>query len=586
MSRAFASVIRFCVVCGSSALGLGSCAGQEAQQLTPSLSQTRAAQAAFRKIVRRWFEEDEARRVRLRPSLEHFLADYGDDPRAKNARLLLAWLSILSGDFAEARQRISEGRSSSSPSVRDFAELLAARLMLAQKEPERALGVLSQIEGKLVDPAVRLICSELRLQAALASRQFAEALSALSDYLAAAPAELGDRVRERAKTALDALPSAALESRLGELQDKAARGPLPAADVWLRRMVRERLIRLAVEQKDARLARRLLDSDPGLARRNELSLELLQLAASAAQAADAQGAFVGLALEVGEPDAERRSASVARGLSASLSASLPGADSLPIVVKASDAEHVGSVLSELAASGALALVAGASDTSVERAAIWAATGSAPVLLLRDTPNLTISELSFVLGTSDMDQLDAIHKELERRKVSRWMRVGPGGFDCHATSEKAGDLRFPVKSWRQEDIPAVAILGPRSCVLELYAEAREQHFTPLLALGLEGAEVLPSLAGKSFALGGGGFPSVKPGIDVAEDFYELLGRDAGSLVRRAWAQLGGVGAKRDEKLRERLPRALSEVSVPLETTDATGFSGRRRLPRRLAIREAP
>jgi len=567
-------------------LGSGCGAGQEAQQPTPSLSQTRAAQSAYRKIVRRWFEEDEARRVRHKPSLERFLASYGDDPRAENVRLMLAWITILNGDLAEARRLVAEGRASPSPSVRDFTELLAARVMLAEQEPERALGVLLAVEGKLVDPSVRLICSELRLRAALASHHFAEALSALTDYLAAAPADLGDRVRARAKSAIDSLPESALEASLVELQAKAQRGPLTAPDVWLRRVVRERLIRQAVEKKDAQLARRLLDSDPGLVRRNELSIELLQLAASAARATDAQGAFVGLALEVGESDAERRSASVARGLSASLSAALPGADSLPIVVKASDAEHVGAALSELASAGALALVAGASDTSVERAAIWAATGSAPVLLLRDTPNLTISERSFVLGTSDMDQLDAIHKELERRSISRWMRVGPGGFDCHTTPEKAGDTSFPIKAWKQEDIPAVAILGPRSCALELYAEAREQHFAPLLALGLEGAEVLSSVGGKRFALGGGAFPSAKAGVDVPSDFYELLGHDAGRLVRRAWAQLGGVGAKRDEELRERLPRALSEVSVPLETTDATGFGGKRRLPRRLSIREAP
>jgi len=536
--------------------------------------------------VRRWFDEDEPRRVLLRPSLERFLASYPDDPRAENARLLLGWITILDGDLAGARRLVAEGRASPSPSVRDFTELLAARLMLAEQEPERALGVLLQIEGKLVDPAVRLICSELRLQAALASHHFPEALSALTDYLGAAPADLGDRVRARAKLALDALPQAALESSLAELQAKARRGPLSAPDVWLRRVVRELLMRQAVEQKDAQLARRLLDSDPGLVRRNELSVELLQLAASAAQAQGAQGAFVGLALEIGESDAERRSASVARGLTAALSASLPGAESLSIVVKASDAEHVGSVLSELARAGALAMVAGASDTSVERAANWAATGSAPVLLLRDTPNLTISELSFVLGTSDMDQLDAIHKELERRNVSRWMRVGPGGFDCHRAPEKAGDTRFPIKSWKQEDIPAVAILGPRSCALEVYAEAREQHFAPLLAVGLEGAEGLPNIGGRRFALGGGGFPSLKAGVDVAEDFYELLGHDAGSLVRRAWSQLGGAVAKRDEALLARLPRVLSDVTVPLETTDAQGFGGKRRLPRRLTIREAP
>ncbi|MES1185952.1 MAG: hypothetical protein ABUL60_19215 [Myxococcales bacterium] len=580
-----ASVTRYAVVLLGLA-GSGCGAGQEAHQPTPSLSETRDAQAAFRAIVQRWFEEDEPRRPAQRPALERFLARYPNDPRAANVRVLLAWIEIVTGDQAGAKRLIAEGRASDSPSVRDFAEVAAARLLLARQDPEAALAKLKGLEGKLVDPSERLICSELHLQAALASRRFAEALLALTSYLAAAPAELGDRARARALSALGSLPETALEGSLAELDEQARRGPLSAPDVWLRRVVRERLIRLAVEHKDAHLARRLLDSHPGLARRNDLSVELLQLAATAAAASASEGAFVGLALEIGDADAERRSASVARGLSDSLSASLPGADSLPIVVKASDAQHVGEALSELANAGALALVAGVSDTSAEQAATWAVAGTAPVLLIRDTPDLVLSELSFVLGTSDLDQLDAIRKELERRRVAKWTRVGSGGLDCRAEQEKAGQTRFPVKDWKQEAVDAVVVLGPRSCALELFAEVHEQRFAPLLAVGLEGAEVLPSLSGKRFSLGAGNFPSTKQGVDVPADFYESLGHDAGSLVRRAWAQLGGVGANKDDKLRARLPQALADVSVPLETSAATGFGGKRRLLRQLTIREVP
>lgn len=550
------------------------------------MSQTRAAQTAFRGIVRRFFQEEEPRRVRLRPSIERFLTLYAEDPRAEDARLLLAWLAILNHDQAEASRLIAEGRASKSPSVRDFAEVARARLLLARREPEPALAIATRIEGKLVDPAVRLICSELRLQAALASRHFTDAVSALADHLAAVPADLSEQAQARAKIALDGLPEAALERSLIELDAKARRAPLSPPDVWLRRVVRERLIRLAVDHQDAQLARRLLDSHPGLSRSNELSMELLALAASAAAAADAQGAFVGLALEVGEPDVERRSASVARGLSDSLSASSPGADSLPIVVKAVENGKLGAALTELGKAGALALVAGASDASAEQAAVWAVSGSAPVLLIRDTPELVISELSFVLGTSDMDQLDAIRKELARRNLTKLARVGSGGLDCRATPEKAGQGLFPVRDWKQGGVEAVAVLGPRSCALELYAEAREANLGAWLAIGLEGAEVLPSLSGKRFALSGGSFPSAQPGLDVPADFYESLGHDAGKLVRHAWAGLGGVGATRDEKLRARLPQALANVSIPLETTDTTGFAGKRRLQRRLFIREAP
>jgi hypothetical protein len=577
-----ASVIRFGVFCfGLASLGCG--ASQESLEPTPSLSETRAAQAAFRVVEQRWFEYDEADRLQLRPSLQTFLSRYPTDPRAANVRLLLAWLSILEGDWPTAERLIAQGRASSSPSVRDFAEVAAARLLLSRQAPEAALGVLLRLEGKLVDPSERLLSAELRLQAALASRRFPEALAALTDYLASAPAEHGDRARTRALAALGAMPELALERSLSELDQKARQAALSAPDVWLRRVVRERLIRLAVEHKDAALARRLLDSHPGLARRNDLSMELLQLAA-AARAHGAHGAFVGLALEIGDPDAERRSASVARGLSDALSASLPGADSLPIVVRATDAQHVGETLTELTKAGALALVAGVTDASSEQAATWAVTGKAPVLLIQDTPDLVISELSFVLGTSDMDQLDAIQKELARRTLSKWARVGSGGFDCRASVEKAGQARFPVKEWKLDKTDAVAVLGPRACALELFAELRAERFAPVLAVGLEGAEAMPSFSGRRFALAAGSFPSVQPGVDVPADFYESLGHDAGTLVRRAWSSLGGA-LRTTEQDRARLPTQLGAVSAPLQTTEATGFAGKRRLQRRLTIREA-
>src|SRR5207244_540818 len=198
-------------------LGFGCGGGREVNQPSPSLSDTRAAQGAFRRIVQRWFEEDEPQRPSLRPSLERFLASYPRDPRVANVRVLLAWVAIVSGDMAEANRLIAEANASESPSVRDFAEVAAARLLLARDQPQAALTKLTALESKLVDPAERLICSELRLQAALASRRYAEALAALTDYLAAAPADLGDRARARAQAALGSLPESVLERSLAEL---------------------------------------------------------------------------------------------------------------------------------------------------------------------------------------------------------------------------------------------------------------------------------------------------------------------------------------------------------------------------------
>ena len=240
-----------------------------------------------------------------------------------------------------------------------------------------------------------------------------------------------------------------------------------------------------------------------------------------------------------------------------------------------------------APAGALALVTGVTDTSAEQAATWAVSGSAPVLLVRDTPELVVSDLSFVLGTSDIDQLDAIHKELTRRGLSKWARVGSGGAECRATPERAGAGRFPAKNWQANGVEALTILGPRSCVMELLSEVRTLRYTPLLALGLEGAEVLHTLGKRGIALGAGNFPSLKPGVDAAPDFYEALGHDAGVLLRAAWAKLGSSPRPTDAAARAaQLAQTLAQVSARLETTDTSGFGGKRRLGRRLSVRQAP
>jgi hypothetical protein len=132
--------------------------------------------------------------------------------------------------------------------------------------------------------------------------------------------------------------------------------------------------------------------------------------------------------------------------------------------------------------------------------------------------------------------------------------------------------------------AVAVLGPRSCALELFAELRAERFSPLVAVGLEGSEALGAMTGRRFGLAAGSFPSDKAGVDVPVDFYEALGHDAGALLRRAWANVGGAAGIVDQRKRAQLPSALADVSTELSTTERRGFAGKRRLLRRLAVRE--
>ncbi|HEY1532985.1 MAG TPA: hypothetical protein VGF76_03175, partial [Polyangiaceae bacterium] len=562
-----------------------------------TLSARQDAQAAFRALRAAWFSGSMNERRKLEPDLRTFLARFPNDEPSDMVRVLIAFDSVSRGDLTDARVLIAQVREHVG-AVNDFAQVAEAYALLRESKADAAWDVLEPLAGKIVDSDERLVFSELRLRAAAAARRYGRALRAAEELLSEAPLEaqssLEDMVRELFRTA----PKADLVESLATFDRvEADDGTTSKAREWLRKMLRERLVTIAVREKDAVLARRLLDSAPAALRASESGSELVGIAGGGKSVPLILGRSLGVALSLGNPETRRRSVSLAAGLARGLG--LPEAAEKPggvHLISHDDGGTGGTVeaLRELAAEGAAILVAGVDVESAEAAARFADENEIAVILMQvPAPGPGPFRHAFVLGESAVDEQAAIDAELSRRNLLRIARVGRTGDACDAPLVNAGQPRFSVDEWRRDRVSAVLVFGSAACAGDVARELRGVAFSPALALGLEASEFVYSSDAPRlrFALGAGSFPSAARVAATAGsalppvDWYEALGHDAALLAQVALE--GFPDGRVDDgrvvrELHARAERALGAAQAPLWTSDSHGFSEAHVLSRALTI----
>jgi hypothetical protein len=570
----------------------------EAGRPEATLSANGDAQAAFRVLRAAWFAGSSSERRRLEAELRTFLARFPRDEQSDTVRVLIAFDCVSRGSLQEARTLLASVREQVG-AVRDFAVVVEAYALLREGKPEDAWSALDPLAGKIVDPDERLVYSELRLRVAADAHRFTRAASAAEELLTEAPAEARSALQDMVQDLFQHAPKRDLLESLHsfdqtELDDSAA---APARE-WLRKMLRERLVALAVRERDASLARSLLDSAPAALRASESGAKLAGIASGGQSAPLILGRSLGVVLSLGDAELRRRSANVAAGLARGLG--LPDALSKPGGVHLISQEDGGSAagtleaLRELSAEGAAILVAGIDTAAADVAARFSEENEIPVLLV-ETPSAAAGSLkdAFALGESAASEQSAIDAELTQRKLQRIARVGRAGEPCDAVAASATATRFSVDEWRRESVSAVLVLGPSSCANDVASELRGIGFAPGFALGLEAAEFVFASAAprQSFALGAGIFPSAKrpdsrdnPALP-ALDWYEAVGHDAALLSKAALdgfpdGRVDDIRAVRE--LHARAERALGSARASLWTSDARGFSDAHVLPRTLTI----
>jgi hypothetical protein len=582
---------------------LPGCGGSGSAQGAPeaALATSRSAQDEFRDLRKRFVGATPAARARLAAPLESFLDRHGDDPRARVARLYLAWVYIQRGELARARSLTDATEEGALGSARDFATITEAAIAERQGDAARALVLLEPLAGKVVDSDQRAMFDELYVAAAVSAKKWPRALQVMIDWLSEAPADEQEAVRGAVQEALARLPARELETALAAPAVSDATTGRGAAREWLRRAARERLARLALEARDPALARRVLEASASV-RAGESEAALSRLASENATIARIAGRVVGLALSLGQSETHRRSAQVATGMTRALGLAGSGVDdAIRLVVRddGGDAEGLERTLGELAGDGAVILVAAVDDRDAERAVRYADRSALPVMVLA-TPRSPppAGSYAFLLGIEPEPVRSALRAALAARGISTPAEIGPSGISCATQPSAAGEPRFPVREWKKERLDALLLLGDASCSRDALRELDAARVRPTLGLGFESAELFAALAPTRSVLvaTSGGFPyreqsapsDMRRWVEASGGpprWYEALGHDA---ARLASAALEGFPVARAEdtqavtRLHRQARARLLAANAELWTSDRRGFDGRQALARRIDI----
>jgi hypothetical protein len=598
----FASLLGFC-------LAVASCSRSGKDPvLEASVAETRAAQAEFRALHRDWFALHAASRGRLQPRLEAFLKQHPDDRRARVARVYLAWIEVQRGNLDRARALVAETRRGPRGSANDFAQVAEAAILVRQGQPLRALQLLRPLDGKIVDPEERSLFSEQRVLAALAALRGAEAMGYMRDWLAHAAPEDRDAVQQRARNLCNEVDARGLEEGLVSLDAQAkksniANPELSAARDFLRKLARERLVRMAIDDNDGELARRLLDMGiEGL--KGEQAAELARIASAGSVVPRIAGRALGVVLSVSNPERRRRSAEVVLGVSRALGLPESAGDRQAVqLVTSEDDGRPGGVaraLAELAGEGAAILIAGVDDKAALEASKYAERSKIPVVVLEYVPALA-GGFTFVLGADRAAEATTLESGVRANHPSGDLVVlGSGGVACDIEPTAAGQPRFPVQQWKKQRVEGLMVLGDANCARDAARELGGVAHRPLFGLGLECAEIVDELPAETRLVVSAGFFPYRAKAKVPASlthyaahsghgptWYAALGHDGARLVASALGAFALGDTSRADLVTARHAEArklLGSAVAELWTSERKGFSGGRVLERKLSVTE--
>lgn len=575
--------------CGSSASGI---------HPSSALGTTTDAQKAFADI-RTSFADSSRGRAAVRLALERFLEKYPHDGLAPLAHAYLAHVLIDLGDDKEASKQVAalmdvQFVATTPPGTAgDLAALALGRLWRRAGKSEEAYSLLRTLVGKLLDPWARAILDGEVTYAALDARYEYEALAYMDTWLRDVSDEDRDAVRDRIRVLLEKIARGSLEGAFRGMMAQGSAG----YGIEVRRLVAERLAKIAISDNDPRLARWLLDVDAaGRLIPTETTLSLQDVASAKRGELAVAGRSIGLVLPTSKPTVREAAADVARGAAYALGLPRtdPGTgDQIQLVTK-SDAGALGIALEELAGEGAALVIAGFDTAGANDVLAFAERRQVPVITLA-TPSAPPSKWAFVLGESKATELGLLENELKVRKIPKSGLVlsdlgltkaaleHPLFVPPHGCDFRSGDLSS-TKTW--------TVVAPPSCSQRVQSEFRSGGTIALSLEAVTGNE-RPGGGLSIYAIVAGRFPAKADDAELATyaqkfggkpTWWTALGRDAAIVGKGAV-----IGLPTDQtqsptevaRRREAVRGALESARVDLWSSEEHGFQNHV-MPRKLRV----
>jgi hypothetical protein len=591
-------------------------AGPAETKPVASLASSRASQEAFRPIRHAFVTGDPQHRALLESRLEWFIVAFPDDGQVPLAKVYLALIAVGRGKLERAEQLARQVQAGASGTTRDLAELVEGSIWQARNDPAQALEHFLPLVGKLIDPYARILLDQEVVAAALAAGTWYEAIAYMDLWLRDAQEDELVAVRARVIEALAAVPNDVLEQMLQTMKSQREGAGYGAA---IKKALVARLAVVALEKQDTSLARRLVESTGAGPALGE-GVEGLEELASSGGTPTVDGRTIGLLMSSGAGTTEStiatRVADVLTGAMDELRAERgarsesgePGPpDGVRLLTRDDrDPSRTELALMALASQGASVIIAGFQPAQAKVAAAFSERTKVPVLLLTPpTPETTLPATAYVLGVALDDVATEIAAALARRGARIIVPVGdeaprlgePGPVPrvpCDAPTQRAGEPRFPVDSWRKAKVDALLLMGDALCASDAIDELAGAGLRNVWAgLGLEAGNLadepsrLPFLVARA-----GAFPLTR--VDAksplvafrrrqgkAPSWFATLGHDAVVIARTALRALPAARTVDAAEVADRhrlLSAALAGAQAGLWSTDAGGFGGKNTLPR--------
>jgi len=424
-----ASVVKKALVPTLALASLCACSATPSEPVVPgtALAASIPAQSAFRPLLKRWsnaLTRDE--RASLEPDLTAFTAAHPDDGQIPAAKALLAWILIEKDDadpnvapsvrgphLATARSLLTPAKDLGSGSWSDFATLAEGAIRRREKDPKGAIALLGPLLSGLIDAWARDLLNEEIITAAVAAGDIDLAVRAMIVWLREAGDEERALVRSRVERALGSLGN----DELVKLFDQRASHGKPSPDSDIDLLLAQRLARLAIDLKDAVLAKKLLLTSGALLGENGDQVAHL---AAGATAIRVEARTIGVLLSFRTAETRHRSADLAAGITWGLD--LPGSGArIAVRDDSGDPMNLPGALTDLGRAGAAVVIAGLDAEDARAAARFAENQHVPVILVSRPPDVTVAPGSFVfpLGASPEGWLPDKDPRLARGQLTAW-----------------------------------------------------------------------------------------------------------------------------------------------------------------------
>jgi len=545
------------------------------------------AQSQIRRLNERWELATPTGKQELRGELEEFMRRHPKDPTTQQARLMLAQVALYERRYGGAVDLLAPLLKGRAGRTKDEAQLLMAAVEIRQGQVEAGLSRLAPLEGKLLSRPAEAMFYRERISAALAVRRWRLAVDSMQAWLDKPEHASEAEVRTWILQALTSIPGTALFRMVEPPENAPLVEPVAEPQRWLQHAMIERIARDALAQKDAALARDLLQCAPSWLRTGELWESLLLLSSQAQATAQITGRSLGFLLGGTGEVARGRNLQVAAGVLAAVRDNQQRGVAINYVT-AEDDGSTASALGDLSGKGATYVMGGVDEASSRAALLFAQTREVPTLVMsqpRVAPGP--SEFGFVVGVSEQEQVEA------------FMRAQPEGVEPFVL----GGEDLPCSQLSGVGLGSAAsrpkapglFLGDARCLHQVSAQLQaSQAQRGPWTLGLASAAG-PFPTGLSFVvLSAGAFPAFSsPSADaerkpaaLARDWFFAVGYDGAQLLIRALAELPEKAVTDHKEVRafhQRAAGILRGVRVPLLTSDQQGFGEKLRIERELSLR---